>query len=147
MACIHGAGAQDDSTRVARPVLPEKETGNRASPPVPAGDSPATASVESSSRPNAELDPSDIWYRGFLLVQAAEDLEKRGKLLEALNKLTEAEPLYGHLGRQFPEFQPEIVKQRRHLIAEKRTELKERMRAPSRSTASASGSAGFGRFG
>ena len=43
------------------------------------------------------LDPSEIWYRGFLLVQAAQDLEAKGITLDALNKLTEAKPLYDHL--------------------------------------------------
>ena len=74
----------------------------------------------SSARAQDSLDPSDIWYRGFLLVQAAQELETQGKHLEALNKLTEAKPLYDHLAQQFPDFQPEIVKDRRHLIAEKR---------------------------
>lgn len=74
------------------------------------------------------LDPSEIWYRGFLLVQAAQDLESKGKALEALNKLTEAKPLYDHLAQNFPDFQPEIVRERRHLIAEKRDELKASMR-------------------
>ncbi len=76
------------------------------------------------------LDPSDIWYRGFLLVQASQELEERGKYLEALNKLTEAKPLYDHLAQAFPEYQPEIVRERRHLIAEKRDDLKVKMRAP-----------------
>lgn len=76
------------------------------------------------------LDPSDIWYRGFLLVQSAQELEARGKALEALNKLNEAKPLYDHLAQHFPDFQPEIVRDRRHLIAEKRDELKVAMRAP-----------------
>lgn len=74
------------------------------------------------------LDPSEIWYRGFLLVQAAQDLESKGKALEALNKLNEAKPLYDHLAQNFPDFQPEIVRERRHLIAEKRDELRASMR-------------------
>ena len=83
-----------------------------------------------SARAQDGLDPSDIWYRGFLLVQAAQELEAQGKYLDALNKLTEAKPLYDHLAQQFPDFQPEIVKDRRHVIAEKRDELKTAMRAP-----------------
>ena len=75
------------------------------------------------------LDPSDIWYRGFLLVQAAEELEEQKQYLGALNKLTEAQPLFNHLAQAFPEFQPEIVRERRHLIAEKRDEMKQVMRA------------------
>jgi tetratricopeptide (TPR) repeat protein len=89
------------------------------------------------------LDPSEIWYRGFLLVQAAQDLEAKGKTLDALNKLTEAKPLYDHLAQQFPDFQPEIVRERRHLIAEKRDELKSTMRpnpaAPAAAPAAAPG--------
>lgn len=75
------------------------------------------------------LNPSDIWYRGYLLVQAAQDLEANGKYLESLNKLAEAKPLYDHLAQQYPDFQPEIVRDRRMLIEEKRAELKEGMRA------------------
>lgn len=83
------------------------------------------------------LDPSEIWYRGFLLVQAAQDLESKGKMLDALNKLSEAKPLYDHLAQQFPDFQPEIVRERRHLIAEKRDELKAGMRPNPAAPASA----------
>lgn len=99
------------------------------------------AGVPLAGRAQAALDPSEIWYRGFLLVQAAQDLESKGKYLDALNKLTEAKPLYDHLAQQFPEFQPEIVRERRHLIAEKRDELKQAMRpqaAPPSSVAAAS---------
>lgn len=88
------------------------------------------SSLTSPARSQESLDPSDIWYRGFLLVQAAQELETQGKYLDALNKLTEAKPLYDHLAQQFPDFQPEVVKDRRHVIAEKRDELKVAMRAP-----------------
>lgn len=81
------------------------------------------------ARTQEALDPNDVWYRGFLLVQSAQDLESKGKYLDALNKLNEAKPLYDHLAQQFPDFQPEIVRDRRHLISEKRDELKIAMRA------------------
>ena len=74
------------------------------------------------------LEPMDIWYRGFLLVQAGEELKKQGQYLEALNKLTEAKPLFDHLAQTYPEFQTEMVRERRHLIAENRDELKHLMR-------------------
>jgi tetratricopeptide (TPR) repeat protein len=83
-----------------------------------------------SVRAQDGLNPSDIWYRGFLLVQGAQEDEANGNYLEALNKLGEAKPLYDYLAQQFPDFQPEIVKDRRHLIAEKRDELKTAMRSP-----------------
>lgn len=102
-------------------------------------------------RAQDSLDPSDIWYRGFLLVQSAEELENQGDFLGSLNKLTEAKPLYDHLAQAFPNFQPEIVRERRHLIAEKRDELKTRMRqartspqAPSPSNPGYAGPAGRG---
>ncbi|MDF1826528.1 MAG: tetratricopeptide repeat protein [Verrucomicrobiales bacterium] len=76
------------------------------------------------------LDPNDIWYRGFLLVQASEDSEDQRDYLNALAKLNEAKPLYDHLAQVFPDFQPEIVRERRHLIAEKRDEIKQAMRNP-----------------
>ncbi|MDF1656965.1 MAG: hypothetical protein P1U58_05090 [Verrucomicrobiales bacterium] len=70
------------------------------------------------------IDPSDIWYRAFILVQSAKEMEAQGRFLEAINKLDEAMPLYDHLAQQSPEFQPEIVRTRRNLIAEKRDQLK-----------------------
>jgi tetratricopeptide (TPR) repeat protein/predicted nuclease with TOPRIM domain len=76
------------------------------------------------------LDPNDIWYRGFLLVQASQDSEAKGDYLGALAKINEAIPLYDHLAQMFPDFQPEIVKERRHLNAEKRDEIKQLMRNP-----------------
>ncbi|NRB75439.1 MAG: tetratricopeptide repeat protein [Verrucomicrobiales bacterium] len=79
------------------------------------------------------LDPSDIWYRAYLLIQAAEESEKQGNYLDALAKLNEAKPLFDHLAQAFPEFQPEMVRGRRGLIAEKRDELKQLER--SRTTA------------
>ena len=71
------------------------------------------------------LDPSDIWYRAYLLIQAADESEKQGSYLDALAKLNEAKPLFDHLAQAFPEFQPEMVRGRRGLIAEKRDELKQ----------------------
>jgi len=79
--------------------------------------------VFSDATAKERLDPSDIWYRGFVLIQSAQELEAKGKHLEALNKLNEAKPLYDHLAEQFPDFQPEIVRERRQLIGEKCDEL------------------------
>lgn len=74
------------------------------------------------------LDPMDIWYRGFLLVQAGEEFQAQGQYLEALNKLTEAKPLFDHLAQKYPDFQTEMVRERRHLIAENRDTMKRLMR-------------------
>lgn len=77
----------------------------------------------------APLSPMEIWRRGFLLWQSSQDDEAKGKLLESLNKLTEAQPLYDHLAQHFPDFYPEIVRERRQIIAEKRADLKTRMQS------------------
>ena len=77
-----------------------------------------------------EQDPSVIWQRGFILVQAARGDEENGDYLEAFNKLGEAKPLYDHLAQSFPDFYPEIVKERRHIIAEDRDRVKQLMRNP-----------------
>jgi len=82
------------------------------------------------SNAQEEQDPSVIWQRGFILVQAARGDEENGDYLEAFNKLGEAKPLYDHLAQAFPDFYPEIVKERRHIIAEDRDRVKILMRNP-----------------
>jgi len=74
------------------------------------------------------VNPNDIWYRGFLLVQQAKEFEDKGKYLEALNNLNDARPLFQGLAENFPDFQPEMIQNRRHLNAEKRDELRNLMR-------------------
>ncbi len=85
--------------------------------------------------PAPQLSPMEIWQRGFLLWQTSQDDEAQGKLLDSLNKLTEAQPLYDHLAQNYPDFYPEIVKERRQIIAEKRADLKTRMRNPATASA------------
>lgn len=86
--------------------------------------------IPSVSRSQGEMDPSDLWYRGFLLVQAARESEAQGQYLAGFNQLGEAKQLYDHLAREYPEYLKEIVTERRHLIAEKRDELTTLMRQP-----------------
>lgn len=74
--------------------------------------------------------PMDLWMRGVLLVQASGDDEAKGKYLEALNKLSEAQPIFDHLAQNNPDLYPELVQARRQLIADKRAELKLAMRQP-----------------
>ena len=76
------------------------------------------------------VDPNNLWYRAFLLVRTSQELEEKGKYLESLNKLNEAQPLYLQLAQSFPDFQPDIVRERRRLIEDKRDELKYKMRNP-----------------
>lgn len=75
-------------------------------------------------RAQETLDPNEIWMRGYLLIQSSQDLESKGKYLDALAALNEAIPIYDHLAQHFPDFLPQIVRDRRMLNAEKRDELK-----------------------
>ncbi len=81
------------------------------------------------SRAQEGVEPSDTWYRAFLLVQSAKDLESEGNFLEAITKLDEAMPLYGRLAQRSPEYHPEIVRARQNLTAEKRDQLKTALKA------------------
>lgn len=74
-----------------------------------------------------EVDPADLWYRGYLLTQETEEHEKNGSYLEALSKLNEAFALFKTLSLSHPDYHTELVKHRLQLIAEKRVILKARM--------------------
>ncbi|MCG8600743.1 MAG: hypothetical protein MI807_11420 [Verrucomicrobiales bacterium] len=74
------------------------------------------------------LEPMDIWYRGYMLVLSAEEKQERGDYLDALADLNQAKPLFDHLAQKYPHFQTEMVRERRHLIAENRDEVKKQMR-------------------
>ena len=69
------------------------------------------------------VDPSGIWYQGFLAFEATGELEKQGKYLEALNKCADAKRMYDTLAYQFPEFQPEVVKYKRQVLADTRLRI------------------------
>lgn len=70
-----------------------------------------------------DQDPSSIWYRAFLTYESTLELEKQGKYLEALNKCNEAKTLYDGLAYQHPQFQPEIVKYKRQVVADTRLRI------------------------
>lgn len=86
--------------------------------------------VPSTGRSQGELDPEDLWYRGFLLVESAREKEVRGEYLAAFNQLGEAKQFFDFLATSFPEYLKEIVTERRHLNTEKREELKILMNQP-----------------
>lgn len=121
-------------TQSANPAIAQPVDPAIAQPVDPALAQPVAQPIAQS---NADLEPDDWWYRGFLLVRSAEELESQGKNLEAWNKLNEAEPIFTHLAQRFPDFRPEIIKARRHLIAEKRDELKAKGRLANATRAAA----------
>ncbi len=80
------------------------------------------------ARTMPDVDPGNLWYRGYLLVQKAEKLEEEGKYLEASNKLKEALAFYLQLRKHFPKFHQDIVQDRLRLMSEKRAELRQLLR-------------------
>ncbi|MDF1657973.1 MAG: hypothetical protein P1U58_10200 [Verrucomicrobiales bacterium] len=79
-------------------------------------------------------DPIDIWYRGFLMLQSAEERIKTGDRLGGLNKLDEAFSILKQLPLEHPEFQSDTVNERLRLIANRRYRLAGviKKRAPTR---------------
>ncbi|MCP5539097.1 MAG: tetratricopeptide repeat protein [Akkermansiaceae bacterium] len=76
----------------------------------------------------AGIDPADVWLQAYSLFQEAEEAEKNGNLLDALSKYNQSQPLFDSLGRDYPDFHPDLVRYRRQMLAGKVQDLKERMR-------------------
>ena len=77
-------------------------------------------------------DPSDLWYRGFLKVKKAEELEKQGASdAGVINLNYEALVIYKALAADYPTYLPEIVTERNHLIRGKIATLKGRLKGDS----------------
>jgi tetratricopeptide (TPR) repeat protein len=131
---VAGMG-QATEERISQPPVPSNIPSAAPAIAQPVSEQTAPATMQPVAQPiaqsPADLEPDDWWYRGFLLVRSAEELESQGKNLEAWNKLNEADPIFAHLAQRFPDFRPEIIKARRHLIAEKRDELKAKARLAS----------------
>ncbi|MDF1823313.1 MAG: hypothetical protein P1U68_01650 [Verrucomicrobiales bacterium] len=68
-------------------------------------------------------DPADLWYRGFLAVQSAEELIQQEREPDGLNALDEAFSYFKRLILDYPEFHTEIVKDRIQQTAEDRFRL------------------------
>ncbi len=75
---------------------------------------------------------SDIWYRGYMLNKLAEEKDKAGDLLEALNIYNDALPLLKGVAQEYPTFHPEIVKERIRIITERTRTIKIELRENSR---------------
>lgn len=78
--------------------------------------------VESASSQSSD-DPSSLWYRGYLKVQAAEKLVELERFQEGANALEGAFQTFKTLALQYPEFQPEAVRFRLQETAEERMRL------------------------
>lgn len=74
------------------------------------------------------IDPGDIWFRAYSLLQEGEKAKTGGNLLEAFNKYAESKPLFDGLARDYPDFYPDLVRYRRQQLIEIIDQLKQRMR-------------------
>lgn len=78
----------------------------------------AVAWAQTAPAPGAEGDPSDVWLRGFMLFQQAEDAAKADQGLQALSKYRESQRLFDFIARTHPGWRPQMVNHRRRAILE-----------------------------
>ena len=62
-----------------------------------------------------QFDPSDVYFQAYLEVRGAEQLEKDGDVVGALEKYGKAEKLFQAVGRFYPEWKSGMVKNRTEL--------------------------------
>ncbi len=60
----------------------------------------------------AQFDPSDVYFQGYLSVRSAEQLEAGGDFIGAQEKLEKARKLFGSVERYYPNWKPDMVKER-----------------------------------
>jgi pentatricopeptide repeat protein len=58
---------------------------------------------------NANFDPSDVYFQGYLAARAAEQLEGAGDFIGAMEKLDRASQMFGAVRKFYPEWKPEMV--------------------------------------
>ena len=64
-----------------------------------------------------EFDPSDVYFQAYLEVRAAEQLERDGDVVGALEKYGQAEKLFTAVGKFYPEWKSGMVGNRSDLTA------------------------------
>ncbi|MCX6876538.1 MAG: tetratricopeptide repeat protein [Verrucomicrobia bacterium] len=57
----------------------------------------------------AQFDPSDVYFQAYLAVRSAEQLEKDGNFLGALEKLEQADKLLQSVTTYYPKWKPDMV--------------------------------------
>jgi pentatricopeptide repeat protein len=62
-----------------------------------------------------QFDPSDVYFQGYLAVRAGEQLEKDQDFVGALNKYRQAVELFGSVGKFYPDWKADMVKNRQDL--------------------------------
>lgn len=67
---------------------------------------------------SAQFDPSDLYFQGYLAVRASEELETRGELIAADEKLEKAKKLLDAVRQNYPQWKPEMVQGRSEKTSE-----------------------------
>jgi pentatricopeptide repeat protein len=62
-----------------------------------------------------QFDPSDVYFQGYLAVRAGEQLEKDQDFVGAMNKYRQAVELFGSVGKFYPDWKADMVKNRQDL--------------------------------
>ena len=75
-----------------------------------------------------QIDPSDLWFRAYVLMKEGEELEREKKALASYNKFVESKSLFDAVAREYPEFNPSIVRYRRRELGDKLLTLKNVLR-------------------
>ena len=75
-----------------------------------------------------QIDPSDLWFRAYVLMKEGEALESEKKALASYNKFVESKSLFDAVAREYPEFNPSIVRYRRKELGDKLLTLKNFLR-------------------
>jgi len=73
---------------------------------------PLVAQTSRGPRPAAAMDPSDVYFQGWLQSHDAEQLEKDGDFVGALEKLERARTLFQSIMRMHPKWKSQMVKGR-----------------------------------
>lgn len=57
----------------------------------------------------AQFDPSDVYFQGYLAARAADQLESAGDFIGSLEKLERASEMFGAVRKFYPNWKPEMV--------------------------------------
>ncbi len=60
----------------------------------------------------AQFDPSDVYFQGYLATRASEELVEKGDYLGAIAKLKTAQTFFDNVARFYPDWKPDMVKNR-----------------------------------
>ncbi|WP_411828224.1 tetratricopeptide repeat protein [Luteolibacter sp. AS25] len=64
-----------------------------------------------------QFDPSDVYFQAYLAIRNAEQLEKEGDFVGALEKYQRAMDLFGSVKKFYPDWKPEMVENRSDLTS------------------------------